>query len=442
MKRLKSMLKNNKGVTLVELIISSAILLLIITAFLSMIASATKMFARGSRDLDVQEEAQSVTTQIENLLADANLYAGQVGNEIYIVNEDLVHVITETSNGVYYSNYEFPATQDPTTENVKTLLAANNTAALKGPVHLSSALLSKRMNHLALNTDNLDSDNIVYLSMSYKNQDREVAVNESVYLRNEPGTGGGHGHNVPPDNDFDAELFVLRYKNHNLKTDFGVNKVTSISGADASKYDLDINTGVVKLKSSVAIGESSAGGATVTCTKNNQPYKIRLSFDACSIGLQDSNNLAQTVSLRAANVEQANDYIAVKGFDTHSTDVFYTVTLKIAPSYNFTSGNALTASRFTSSATTKQLGEQSILEGDKQFAGGGYYKGVYRLLLDNQSNHLIFRQLSQCDRVETRTNNKPVPMYTIKVEHKSGTTYETLGETTIKVNIPNSSWYH
>ena len=136
MKRLKSMLKNNKGVTLVELIISSAILLLIITAFLSMIASATKMFARGSRDLDVQEEAQSVTTQIENLLADANLYAGQVGNEIYIVNEDLVHVITETSNGVYYSNYEFPATQDPTTENVKTLLAANNTAALKGPVHL------------------------------------------------------------------------------------------------------------------------------------------------------------------------------------------------------------------------------------------------------------------------------------------------------------------
>ena len=74
----KNIVKDNKGLTLIELLVSSAILLLIITAFLSMLASAAKMFAKGSRDLDVQEEAQIVTNQVEALLTDCEVYAGPV----------------------------------------------------------------------------------------------------------------------------------------------------------------------------------------------------------------------------------------------------------------------------------------------------------------------------------------------------------------------------
>ena len=446
MKQLKKMLKNNKGVTLVELIISTAILFLVITAFLSMVGSATKMFNRGQRELDVQDEAQIVTNQIESLLSDAHLYAGQVGNEVFIVNEDYVHVVSQTNDGVYYTIYNFPAAQEATTENVKDLLT-NDPGSLKVNTYMGRSLLSKRMTNLTLDNSKLDDDNVVELSMTYKNQEREIPVSQSIFLRNKPGSdGNGHG-NSNTDNDFDAELVVLRYKRHNLKTEFGVTGIKKngssavISGADAGKYDIDVSTGTIALKNSVAKDAASAGGATITCVKGGQDYKIRLSFDPCTVGIQTTNNTNQVVSLRSQNVEQANDYIAIKGFDTHSTDVYYTVSLQISPNYTFTSGSTLSTSRYTSSGG--QLPAQGDLEGDKQFAGGGYYKGVYRLMLDNQSNHLIFRQLSQCDRVERGGHgNKPVPIYTIKVEHKkSDGTFETLGTTQISVNIPNSSLY-
>ncbi|MBO7515892.1 MAG: prepilin-type N-terminal cleavage/methylation domain-containing protein [Lachnospiraceae bacterium] len=438
MKQLKKMLKNNKGVTLVELIISTAILFLIITAFLSMVTSATKMFARGSRDLDVQEEAQSVTNQIESLLSDANLYAGQSGNEIFIVNEDLVHVISERSDGVYYTIYNFPATQDPTTENVKTLLT-NNPGALKVNTYMSSALLSKRMTNLSLNTSSLDSDNVVYLSMSYKNQDRQIDVNQSVFLRNEPGSGGGHGHNDPVDNDFDAELFVLRYKTHNLKSEFGISSINSngstpaISGADASKYDVDISAGTIALKGDVATNASSAGGATITCTKGGQPYKIRLSFDPVSIGIDGAT--LQTASVRTQDVESVVDYIAAKGFDTKSSQVKYEISLRVGPNYQLknNSGNYVDAlSTGKVSITSGDGTAQSVIEGDKHFYQGGsdkgYFKGTFRLCTDTQSNHLRFRQTGQGLAIPAGA----VPYYDIKVYKGNAV----LASTTIKILSP------
>ena len=438
MKQLKRMRMNNKGVTLVELIISTAILFLIITAFLSMVASATKMFARGSRDLDVQEEAQSVTNQIESLLSDANLYAGQSGKEIYIVNEDLVHVITERDNGVFYSIYTFPATQEPTSENVKGLIASNP-SALKTNTYMSSALLSKRMKDVTLNTSQLDSDNVVYLSMKYKNQEREIDVNESVFMRNKPGLGGGGGHTSPPDNDFDAELVVLRYKKHNLISEFGVTKINTngsspaISGADASKYDVDVAAGTVAIKGSVGLNQASAGGATITCTKNGQPYKIRLSFDPISIGIGSGG--VQTVSIRTQNVESVVDYISAKGFDTKANNVKYEIRLKIGPNYKLKNSSGSFVDYLTTGKVKISGGDgtaQSAIEGDQHFYQGstdkGYFKGTLRLCTDSESNHLRFRQFSQGMSIPGGAE----PYYDIKAFYGD----VLIAETTIKVISP------
>jgi|GEM_PF-2985933 len=441
MKLLKKSLKNNKGVTLVELIVSSAILFLVITAFLSMVANASKMFAKGNRELDIQNEAQMVSNQIEEYIKDANLYVGQNGKSIYIVNNDFVYVYTKESDGLYYTVYNYPASQDQTSETAKDLINNDVATLTSGGTVVSKNLASNRIESITLNNDDLDTDNIVYLTMSYKNMEREIGVNETIYLRNEPGLSGGSGGTTPVDNDFDAELVVLRFKEHNLKSEFGVSSIKRngssavVSGGDASKYNFDINTCTVALKSSVANTASSAGGCTVTCIKNGKDFKIRLSFDPVSIGIGTGET--QTVSLRGSNVEQANDYIPIKGFDTHASGISYRITLEVSPSYTFSDGkNPRDTGKFKASG-----GEgtpQPYLEGDKQFNGGGYYKGVYRLVLDDRSNHLIFRQLSQCDRVETKTANKPVPIYTIYVYHGD----DLLGSAKVAVNIPGSSWYH
>ena len=433
MKQLKKMLKNNKGVTLVELIISTAILFLVITAFLSMVASATKMFNKGQRELDVQDEAQIVTNQIENLLTDAQLYAGQVGNDIYIVNEDLVHVVSQASDGVYYTVYDFPAAEDKTTENVKDLLATNP-GALRVNTHLGRSLLSKRMTNLTLDTSDLDDDSIVYLSMTYKNQEREIPVSQSIYMRNKPGSEGGHGHTDPNDNDFDAELTVLRFKTHNLRNEFGIDSISRngsspvISGADANNYDIDLSANTIALKSSVSAGASSAGGATITCTKGGQPFKIRLSFDPITIGLSGPD--PQTSTVKLANVETSVDYIAIKGFDTHSDKVRYTVSVTVAPSSG-ASGNTYSAG--TSSNPLKIGSTVNDIEKSLNYAGG-YFNGVYRLMLDDQSNHLRFLQTGQGTIQPNGAH--PVVVYTINLYYNNGSSYQLLGSTRMKIVSP------
>lgn len=440
MKRFKRILKSNKGVTLVELMVSSAILLLVISAFLSMVASAAKMFARETRELDVQEEAQIVTNQIEALLTDANLYAGQVGNDIYIVNEDKVHIVSKESSGVYYSVYNFPSSEEATSENVKALLTSSPNVLKSGGAQ-SRSLMSNRLSSLGLNTDDLDDDNIVYLSLNYDNMERNYSVNQSIFLRNKPGLNGGSGGSTPVDNDFDAELTVLRYKTYDLKSLFGISKINSngstpaISGADAGKYDVNIANATVAIKGNVAKDAASAGGATVTCTKNGSNYKIRLSFDAIEIGLGTGET--QTTMLRVRDVEQALDYISVKGFDTHADTVKYVVQVSI--NQLNTSNKTIIKVGAANAPITLTGGNGTSLsdmEKDIRYNGGSnYFKGVYRFCLDDRSNHIILRQFGQ-----GVYDGNPVVLYNIHVYHRTNNTnpaaYESLGEATIQVLHP------
>ncbi|MBR6364514.1 MAG: prepilin-type N-terminal cleavage/methylation domain-containing protein [Lachnospiraceae bacterium] len=427
MKQLKKILKNNKGMTLVELIISSAILLLVISAFLSMMASAAKMFSKGSRELDVQEEAQIVTNQVGALLTDCEVYAGQVGSSIYIVDKDVVHVVSEESDGVFLSTFDNALSEDDNTaENVKTLLATNPNAVKGGST--GRALLSNRVEGLSLNTDDLEDGDVVYLSMNYKNMDREIGVNQSVYMRNKPGTSSDGGNSNPVENDYDAELNVLRYKTYNLCTLFGVSKIKTngsnivTSGADAGCYDFNA-LGTVKIKDSVSTSASSAGGCVVTCIKGGNDYKIRLSFDPVVVGL--GNGESQLSTVRLQDVEQVCDYISIKGFDTHCSDVKYRISLQIG-----TPGSPDLVSRQTDkiSISGGQGSQVNILEQDFNVSGKTF-KGVFRLCLDDRSTHLIFRQTGQ----STEQGKGLVALYTIDVYYKN----TLLGTAKVSVRYPN-----
>lgn len=418
----KNILKDNKGLTLIELLVSSAILLLVISAFLSMLASAAKMFSRGSRDLDVQEEAQIVTNQVEALLSDCEVYAGQVGNSIYIVDRDVVHVVSEETDGVFLSTFSNALSEDDNTaSNVKALLASNPNSIKGGST--GRALLSNRLQGLSLNTDKLESDNVVYLSMNYKNLEREVGVNQSVFLRNKPGTSISGGGTNPIENDYDAELLVLRYKSYNLKTLFGISSVTGTSGADAGCYEVSA-LGLLKIKDNVSTSAASAGGCIVKCVKGGAEYKIRLSFDAVAVGLGGDD--AQISVVRLQDVEQVCDYVSIKGFDTHSSDVKYTISMRVGQS--LTTGYLEKKSPDKIALTGGNGTKVDALEGDFTVSGKTF-KGVFRFCLDDRSTHLIFRQLSQ----STEQGKGLVALYTIDVFYKN----TKLGTAKVNVRYPN-----
>ena len=71
MKEFLRKIKENKGITLVELVVAIAILAIASTAIVSFMITGTKSYASSSADINLQYEAQLVLTQIQELMVDA-----------------------------------------------------------------------------------------------------------------------------------------------------------------------------------------------------------------------------------------------------------------------------------------------------------------------------------------------------------------------------------
>lgn len=61
----------NKGYSLVEVIITIAIMTIVLGCILKLVVSGTKMYAKTSVNVDVQTEAQLLESQLNNLIVDA-----------------------------------------------------------------------------------------------------------------------------------------------------------------------------------------------------------------------------------------------------------------------------------------------------------------------------------------------------------------------------------
>lgn len=65
-------MKNNKGLSLVEVLITVTILAIVIISAVAFMATGSRSFARGSADSNVQSEAELAVNQIEDLILDVN----------------------------------------------------------------------------------------------------------------------------------------------------------------------------------------------------------------------------------------------------------------------------------------------------------------------------------------------------------------------------------
>lgn len=99
--------RNNRGFTLVELLVAIAILSIIVGAVITFFMRTMSLYHSGNEESDLQNEAQMTMTQIENLVVNASQGVGlsptlpntqTSGNELYIYNR----YVNETTNNVSY----------------------------------------------------------------------------------------------------------------------------------------------------------------------------------------------------------------------------------------------------------------------------------------------------------------------------------------------------
>ena len=79
------MKKSNKGYTLVELLLSIAVFSIVMVAILTIMSNTLGAYSKANLDVAVQEDAQLVANQLEEIITDAQSIAGNATSG-YVVN--------------------------------------------------------------------------------------------------------------------------------------------------------------------------------------------------------------------------------------------------------------------------------------------------------------------------------------------------------------------
>lgn len=104
------MKQDNRGFTLVELIIGIAILGIVSVAVLGFMASGGRSFKRATTEVNLQFESQTVVNQLNDLLIEANdikVFGSGIGTTLEIYQKDnrgIVITHISTTNELEYSD--------------------------------------------------------------------------------------------------------------------------------------------------------------------------------------------------------------------------------------------------------------------------------------------------------------------------------------------------
>ena len=290
-------MKNNKGYTLVELIVAVAVLLVVMAEVGALMFNSQRLYRNGFYELNMQENAQQVIEQVETLLMNANPWnkadrsvaaresvitrtestAGGVPSDVIRINTKIRdYDITGNATGTF-TNVTYVIGRDvdlhPGTTMKGTTGKEYSTLYLQrweGTTMVSEAPMADGVRSIGLafmvdtdaisgattevKTNYLDAD-LLTLSVVMQNQQYSYTASSETYLRNQPGTGGPTPPLASVSTGGDLDLNVLRVHKYDLRdllppADTGKSWHFKWPDADAasmsSKYNLDDSTKTIQ----------------------------------------------------------------------------------------------------------------------------------------------------------------------------------------------------
>lgn len=328
-------MKNNKGYTLVELLVTLAVFAIIMAEIGNLIMNSSKLYRNGTYEVELQTEAQQIVQQMEELLIDVN-QSVSVNYEPSLSAD----VITISNNDV---TYYFVLDMDHPELGYGTLYY--NRANVDGSSYALHVPMAEYVQSISLNMENYTSD-VVTLNVSMNNGRYGYQASQDIYLRNRVGSGGGGGYNNS--SEYDTELVVLRYKTYDLDdvvAGLGARPGETFTYAwdtsDASKLAKATTEYVLSgdtLKLSPAMNnkpnwDKEPGPYKLIATGNmGSSFKIRIRTDKVGYGNDDHavyyQNVASTfltmtpVPVYGINVSAADHIVVQLVYDNGTNDVY------------------------------------------------------------------------------------------------------------------------
>lgn len=251
MRRLKN---NEKGYTLVELLVAMAIFVIVLLEVYSVMANSSTIYRKGGYEVQLQSEAQQVILQLEDIMMDCNgSISYDEATKVLTVSDNVYDPAADSNTAIIYTVKYVPA--DVSVGQYFGMLTYEKTGMTGGAIPLADYVEDFSVDMSGYSNDN------VTLNIKLANEDYSYSASEDVYLRNEIGSGGkGEAQNTSSAKKF---LDVKRYEEISLAklydetidgykydyTDFYFKDGSGNKKYETDEYDIDTNTWSISINS-------------------------------------------------------------------------------------------------------------------------------------------------------------------------------------------------
>ncbi len=334
-------MKNNKGYSLVELIIAMAVFMIMFAQISAFMIFSQRLYVKDSGDVKLQTEAQQIIQQLEELLIDAQVSVA-VNNQVddmpsrvqndpksdpfKVKNVNVGEKFTiewsekDEATGKKSISYNFVLKDDmdgARYDEFGYLYMTKYTDGAPG----TEQLMGEYVNNIQLDMSHFDDSSRVTISVSMNNGTREYIATKDVYLRND--IGGSMGKNNDNDDEGDIYIDVLRCKDYNLVdytgTGFTYEWKDPTNTANSAYFTLT-TAGSLKPTTTANNTNKITGNFVVTAVATSgvaaDNKKIVLSFKDVMIGTDNVGFFHPVVSQESPSLRK--DYIIVQGIDINA----------------------------------------------------------------------------------------------------------------------------
>lgn len=197
-----------KGFTLVEVIVSLAIMTIVAGSVGAFIIAGNNSYLRGNKELTLQEEAQLAANQMIDLIIDVekdinftpdhtgtavdldgSTARDAAGNEITTAHVSELRLVN--NENTYMIRWQGTASGDYATANQVYLYEVKNTTDADGnlvvgdPTTATPALMAEHVTRFSVDLSQVKDKRKVILNMTFTYQDRSYDIAETIKLRND-----------------------------------------------------------------------------------------------------------------------------------------------------------------------------------------------------------------------------------------------------------------
>lgn len=332
---MKKFNRDNSGYTLVELLLTLVIFAVVMLGIGAIMRSTTVSYGNGLANVDMQQEAQIVANQIEEMFVDS-----------------LTKVTYDSANNYWYADGNY-LRYDSTTQQIY------YQKAVADPDASNWSLMADYVSNFDID-DTTATDNMVRVSVEMDNDGYVYNAVKEIYYRNnvEDQTTHNFDDTTPPGGDPDADeytdvVILDRYEVLDLATQYNVDltKPISLSDSCAGKYsfytvgyasnnlyspdtidsismmvEADIQTGFISTNTTLngtptsAVAESQACEVTAT-DMDGDPVKLCLTTDKVEYNFSTADTSSDGFVMFASipgDSGRIMNWIDVKGMDVAS----------------------------------------------------------------------------------------------------------------------------